>query len=75
MATVTAVPETTAAGAPSTNPTERYRERWSWDAYLKDGKVVREEQAGVYSVVQDGVPDINPMGCQKGAGWTQRVAK
>ncbi len=42
-------------------------------AYLKDGKVVREEQAGVYPTVQEGVPDMNPMGCQKGAGWTQML--
>jgi len=37
--------------------------------YLKDGKIVREEPAGVFPVVQEGVPDMNPMGCQKGAGW------
>ncbi|MCC7088071.1 MAG: molybdopterin-dependent oxidoreductase [Dehalococcoidia bacterium] len=42
-------------------------------AYLKDGKVVREEQAGVYQTVQDGVPDMNPMGCQKGVGWTKML--
>ena len=42
-------------------------------AYLKDGKVVREEQAGVYTTVQSGVPDMNPMGCQKGAGWTRMI--
>jgi len=39
--------------------------------YLKDGKVVREEPAGVFPTIQDGVPDMNPMGCQKGAGWTR----
>jgi len=39
--------------------------------YLKDGKVVREEQAAVFGTVQDGVPDMNPMGCQKGAAWAR----
>jgi len=37
--------------------------------YLKDGKIVREEQAAVFPTIQEGVPDMNPMGCQKGAGW------
>lgn len=39
--------------------------------YVKDGKVVREEPAGAFKTVQEGVPDMNPMGCQKGAGWTR----
>ncbi len=39
--------------------------------YLKDGKVVREEAAAVFPIIQDGVPDMNPMGCQKGAAWTR----
>jgi len=38
--------------------------------YLKDGKVWREEQAAVFDTVEAGVPDMNPMGCQKGAGWS-----
>ena len=37
--------------------------------YVRDGKIVREEQSGVLPVVQDGVPDMNPMGCNKGACW------
>ena len=37
--------------------------------YVKDGKIVREEQAGTLPVIQQGVPDMNPMGCQKGACW------
>ncbi len=41
--------------------------------YLKDGHVLREESAGVYPTVQEGVPDMNPMGCQKGVGWTQML--
>src|SRR3990170_6162949 len=39
--------------------------------YVKDGIVWREEQAGTFSVIEPGVPDRNPMGCQKGAGWSQ----
>jgi len=37
--------------------------------YLKDGKVAFQEQAGIFPQVEDGVPDFNPMGCQKGACW------
>ncbi len=40
-----------------------------YHVYVRDGKVVREEQAGHLPVIQDGVPDMNPMGCQKGACW------
>ncbi|UCE84826.1 MAG: molybdopterin-dependent oxidoreductase [Deltaproteobacteria bacterium] len=39
--------------------------------YVKDGRVVREEQAGSFSPVERGIPDMNPMGCQKGACWSQ----
>lgn len=42
-------------------------------AYIKDGRVVREEQAGTYAPVEPGVPDMNPMGCQKGAAWSQTL--
>jgi DMSO reductase family type II enzyme molybdopterin subunit len=38
--------------------------------YVKDGKIVREEQAGTYAPVEPGVPDMNPMGCQKGNAWS-----
>ena len=41
--------------------------------YLKDGKIIREESASVFPTVQDGVPDMNPMGCQKGVGWTRML--
>ncbi|MDO8616303.1 MAG: molybdopterin-dependent oxidoreductase [Dehalococcoidia bacterium] len=37
--------------------------------YVRDGKIMREEQSGSFDVVQAGVPDMNPMGCQKGACW------
>ena len=37
--------------------------------YVRDGKIVREEQSGTLPVIQQGVPDMNPMGCQKGTCW------
>jgi DMSO reductase family type II enzyme molybdopterin subunit len=37
---------------------------------VKDGKVVREEAAGVREPVEPGVPDMNPMICQKGLAWS-----
>ncbi|MBI5506066.1 MAG: molybdopterin-dependent oxidoreductase [Deltaproteobacteria bacterium] len=42
----------------------------SWQVYTKDGKIVREEQAGVLAPIEAGIPDMNPMGCQKGASWS-----
>ena len=39
----------------------------AWHVFVKDGKVVREEQASLHTPVEPGVPDMNPMGCQKGA--------
>ncbi|HEY4669473.1 MAG TPA: molybdopterin-dependent oxidoreductase, partial [Tepidiformaceae bacterium] len=41
--------------------------------YVKDGVVVREEQSGSIATVEEGVPDFNPMGCQKGASWSQSL--
>jgi DMSO reductase family type II enzyme molybdopterin subunit len=41
-----------------------------WRVYVRDGKIMREEQAGRLPVIQQGVPDMNPMGCQKGACWS-----
>jgi len=43
-----------------------------WRVYSRDGQIVREEQAAVFPKIQDGVPDLNPMGCQKGASWSQQ---
>ncbi len=39
--------------------------------YVKDGVVFREEQAGTLPIIEKGVPDMNPMGCQKGAAWSR----
>ena len=42
--------------------------------YLKDGKVAFEEVAGANPPSKvEGVPDKNPMGCQKGASWSQTL--
>ena len=40
-------------------------------AYVRDGKLLREEPAGTLTQIEPGVPDMNPMGCQKGACWAQ----
>ncbi len=39
----------------------------SWDIYVRDGIIWREEQNRVYESQEEGVPDFNPRGCQKGA--------
>ncbi|MBI2914072.1 MAG: molybdopterin-dependent oxidoreductase, partial [Chloroflexi bacterium] len=41
--------------------------------YVKDGIIFREEQPGTLPVIEEGVPDMNPMGCQKGVGWTHTL--
>lgn len=39
--------------------------------YVSGGRVLREESSGTFPTVAEGVPDMNPMGCQKGMGWTR----
>ena len=41
--------------------------------YTKDGRVVREEAAGVVEPGEPGVPDMNPLVCQKGLGWSREL--
>lgn len=41
--------------------------------FVKDGKVVREEQAGSLPTIEQGVPDGNPMGCLQGACWNHSI--
>jgi DMSO reductase family type II enzyme molybdopterin subunit len=41
--------------------------------YIKDGQVVREEAAGVLETVEPGVPDMNPLICQKGLAWSREL--
>jgi len=38
--------------------------------FSRDGRIVREEQAGIHHTIEEGIPDMNPMGCQKGASWS-----
>jgi len=47
-----------------------YQRNCSWDVFVKDGIVLREEQAGAYPQVRPDVPDFNPRGCQKGACYS-----
>ncbi|KAA0227242.1 ethylbenzene dehydrogenase, partial [bacterium] len=42
--------------------------------YVRDGQVVREEPSGTMPVLVPGTPDRNPMGCQKGAGWSKTLS-
>ncbi len=41
--------------------------------YVENGRVVREEPAATFSQIEEGVPDFNPMGCNKGASWSQQL--
>jgi DMSO reductase family type II enzyme molybdopterin subunit len=41
--------------------------------YIKDGEVVREEAAGVLETAEPGVPDMNPLVCQKGLAWSREL--
>lgn len=50
-----------------------YQRNCSWNVYVKNGLVWREEQAGAYEQVDPNVPDFNPRGCQKGACYSQRM--
>ena len=43
----------------------------SWRIYTKGGVVFREEQASLYPVIEEGVPDMNPRGCQKGGCFSE----
>ncbi|MFB6165892.1 MAG: molybdopterin-dependent oxidoreductase [Haloarculaceae archaeon] len=42
----------------------------SWQVYVRNGQVWREEQAGDYPVFDESVPDPNPRGCNKGACYS-----
>jgi complex iron-sulfur molybdoenzyme family reductase subunit alpha len=45
----------------------------SWNVYVKNGQVWREEQAADYPAINDELPSSNPRGCQKGACYTDYV--
>lgn len=40
--------------------------------YVRDGKVLFEEQSGNIPEIE-GIPDMNPLGCQKGASWITQL--
>jgi DMSO reductase family type II enzyme molybdopterin subunit len=50
-----------------------YQRGCNWNVYVKQGLVLREEQAATYRATNDEVPDFNPRGCQKGACYSQRM--
>ncbi len=50
-----------------------YQAHCSWNVYVKDGVVFREEQVAAYPRTNAHVPDFNPRGCQKGACYSQRM--
>ncbi|MFB6123031.1 MAG: molybdopterin-dependent oxidoreductase [Haloferacaceae archaeon] len=45
----------------------------SWDVYVKNGQVWREEQADDYPNFDESLPDPNPRGCNKGACYSDYV--
>jgi DMSO reductase family type II enzyme molybdopterin subunit len=44
-----------------------------YKVFVRDGKVIAEEQAATFPVIDPNVPDLNPMGCQKGAAWSKML--
>ncbi len=50
-----------------------YQRGCNWNVYVKDGLVVREEQAAIYEQTNAEVADYNPRGCQKGACYSERM--
>ncbi|NNN22383.1 MAG: molybdopterin-dependent oxidoreductase [Acidimicrobiales bacterium] len=45
----------------------------SYRVYSRDGKVAFEEQGGTIAEIEAGVPDFNPLGCQKGSAWSLQL--
>lgn len=45
----------------------------SYRVYTSDGTVRFEEQTGNFPATEPGIPDRNPMGCQKGAAWSVQL--
>ncbi len=50
-----------------------YPTNCAFRVYVRDGRVVREEQGGTFKTIEEGVPDMNPTGCQKGSSWSQML--
>ena len=47
-----------------------YQTHCLFEVYVKDGELLREEQASAYPALHEGVPDPNPRGCQKGCAYS-----
>ena len=45
----------------------------SWKVYVRNGVMVREEQAADYPRISQDLPDYNPRGCQKGGCFVEYV--
>jgi complex iron-sulfur molybdoenzyme family reductase subunit alpha len=45
----------------------------SWNVYVRNGVMVREEQASDYPRINSELPDYNPRGCQKGGCFVEYV--
>jgi len=45
----------------------------SWKVYVRNGVMVREEQAADYPRISKDLPDYNPRGCQKGGCFVEYV--
>jgi len=51
-----------------------YQQACNYNLYVKDGVILREEQAANYPPQNDpSAPDFNPRGCQKGSCYTHRL--
>src|SRR3990170_1230131 len=50
-----------------------YQRNCCFNVYVKDGVVLREEQAGDYPQTNASVPDFNPRGCPTGACYSHQM--
>lgn len=50
-----------------------YQRNCSFNIYVKDGLVLREEQSGEYPQTNPSVPDFNPRGCPSGACYSLQM--
>lgn len=44
-----------------------------YHVYTLDGRIAFDEPAGGLAQVESGVPDMNPLSCQKGSAWTRQL--
>ena len=58
---------------PATHCVDCYPGNCPYKVFVRDGKVIAEEQAATFKVIDPKVPDLNPMGCQKGAAWSRML--